>query len=129
MGKRVYTKADRANAIALVLGGKPQAQVARQLGISEYSISTWVRGVSKARALAKPPTLPKPPRLETDEQLAAVPAALVPLMDWPNTHTFHGRDIALKPARVPARFVPAHIEAVIGSAAALCADSIGANKR
>ena len=160
-------------ALALVRSGKTQADVADMLGVSQGTLSGWVR--RGGQAPAKPRRVRKPsvrmsrdgePWTEREDDLLetcrangrrwdniayilhrsqgacksrADTLSLMEagpgthgdgvLMDWPSTHTFHGRDVALKPARVPARFIPAHIEAVTGSAAALCADSIGANKR
>jgi transposase len=62
---RRYDREFKNNAVPLVRGGRTITEVARDLGVSKWSLGHWVRGgPRRARCSAEPKTL----ALETPEQ-------------------------------------------------------------
>ena len=61
---RRYDRDFKESAVALVRGGRSITEVARDLGVSTWSLGRWVRGVSLGRPLSEPQTL----ATETPEQ-------------------------------------------------------------
>jgi len=61
---RRYDREFKEKAVALVLGGRSQGEVSRDLGVSAWSLGEWVK---QARA-GRPPTQATKLALETPEQ-------------------------------------------------------------
>ena len=61
---RRYDREFKENAVALVRSGRSAVEVARDLGVSTWSLRAWVRGVNLGQALSEPKTLAE----ETPEQ-------------------------------------------------------------
>jgi transposase len=61
---RRYDREFKENAVALVRSGRSAVEVARDLGVSTWSLRAWVRGVNLGHALREPKTLAE----ETPEQ-------------------------------------------------------------
>lgn len=61
---RRYDREFKENAVALVRSGRSVTQVARDLGVSMWSLGRWVRGVNLGEPLSEPNTL----AAETPEQ-------------------------------------------------------------
>jgi len=61
---RRYDREFKNNAVALVRGGRTITEVARDLGVSKWSLGHWVRRAEKGQMLSEPKTL----ALETPEQ-------------------------------------------------------------
>lgn len=61
---RRYDREFKENAIALVRGGRTVASVARDLGVTTWSLARWVQAAKAGQAQREPKTL----AAETDEQ-------------------------------------------------------------
>jgi transposase-like protein len=61
---RRYDRDFKENAVALVRSGRTITDVARDLGVSSWSLSQWTRGVHVGKPLTEPKTL----AAETPEQ-------------------------------------------------------------
>ena len=61
---RRYDRDFKESAVALVRGGRSITEVARDLGVSTWSLGRWTRGVSLGESLSEPKTL----ATETPEQ-------------------------------------------------------------
>ena len=61
---RRYDREFKQNAVALVRGGKSISQVARDLGVSQWSLGRWVAAANGGQIQSEPKTL----AAETDEQ-------------------------------------------------------------
>lgn len=61
---RRYDREFKENAVALVRSGRSIQSVARDLGITTWSLGRWVRGVNLGQPLTEPKTL----AIETPEQ-------------------------------------------------------------
>lgn len=61
---RRYDREFKENAVALVRGGRSVSQVARDLGVSQWSVGRWVQAANGGHAPSEPKTL----AAETDEQ-------------------------------------------------------------
>jgi len=61
---RRFDREFKQNAVALVCGGRTIGEVARDLGVSTWSLGRWVKGVGDGRPLTEPKTLAQ----ETPEQ-------------------------------------------------------------
>ena len=61
---RRYDREFKNNAVALVRGGRTITEVARDLGLSKWSLGHWVRQAEEGQLLSEPKTL----ALETPEQ-------------------------------------------------------------
>ena len=61
---RGYDREFKENAVALVRSGRSKTEVARDLGVSMWSLGRWERGVSLGRPLSEPKSL----AAETSEQ-------------------------------------------------------------
>jgi transposase len=61
---RRYDPEFKNNAVALVRGGRTITEVARDLGVSKWSLGHWVRRAEEGQTLSEPKTL----ALETPEQ-------------------------------------------------------------
>jgi transposase len=61
---RRYDREFKNNAVALVRGGRTITEVARDLGVSKWSLGHWVRQAEEGQLLSEPKTL----ALETPEQ-------------------------------------------------------------
>ena len=61
---RRYDREFKNNAVALVRGWRTITEVARDLGVSKWSLGYWVRGAEEGQPLSEPKTL----TLETPEQ-------------------------------------------------------------
>ena len=61
---RRYDREFKNNAVALVRGGRTITEVARDLGVSKWSLGYWVRRAEEGQPLSEPKTL----TLETPEQ-------------------------------------------------------------
>ena len=61
---RRYDREFKSNAVALVRGGRTITEVARDLGVSKWSLGHWVRRAEEGQMLSEPKTL----ALETPEQ-------------------------------------------------------------
>jgi transposase-like protein len=61
---RRYDREFKENAVALVRSGRTVTQVARDLGVSIWSLGRWVQGVHLGTALSEPKSL----AAETPEQ-------------------------------------------------------------
>ena len=61
---RRYDREFKDNAVALVRGGRTITEVARDLGVSKWSLGHWVRQAEEGQLLSEPKTL----TLETPEQ-------------------------------------------------------------
>ena len=61
---RRYDREFKSNAVALVRGGRTITEVARDLGVSKWSLGHWVRRAEEGQALSEPKTL----ALERPEQ-------------------------------------------------------------
>ena len=56
-GGRRYDREFKNNAVALVRGGRTITEVARDLGVSKWSLGHWVRRVEEGQMLSEPKTL------------------------------------------------------------------------
>jgi transposase-like protein len=54
---RRYDREFKENAVALVRGGRSVNDVARDLGVSSWSLSRWIRGVNLGTPLTEPMSL------------------------------------------------------------------------
>ena len=54
---RRYDREFKENAVALVLKGRSQGEVSRDLGVSAWSLGEWVKKARAAQTLAQPKTL------------------------------------------------------------------------
>ena len=54
---RRYDREFKENAVALVLGGRSQSEVSRDLGVSSWSLGEWVRKARDGQAHRQPKTL------------------------------------------------------------------------
>lgn len=54
---RRYDREFKENAVALVRGGRSITSVARDLGVTTWSLGRWVRGVNLGTGLREPGTL------------------------------------------------------------------------
>lgn len=63
-GGRRYEREFKNDAVALVRGGRTITEVARDLGVSKWSLGHWVRRAEEGQMLSEPKTL----ALETPEQ-------------------------------------------------------------
>lgn len=54
---RRFDREFKINAVALVRSGRTIREVARDLGVSTWSLGRWVKGVSDGRPLSEPKTL------------------------------------------------------------------------
>ena len=54
---RRYDREFKENAVALVRGGRSISQVARDLGVSQWSVGRWVQAAEGGRAQSEPKTL------------------------------------------------------------------------
>jgi transposase-like protein len=61
---RRYDREFKENAVALVRSGRSIQSVARDLGVTTWSLGRWVRGVNLGQAVSEPRTL----TAETAEQ-------------------------------------------------------------
>jgi transposase len=61
---RRYDREFKNNAVALVHAGRTITEVARDLGVSKWSLGHWVRSAEQGAMLSEPKTL----ALETPEQ-------------------------------------------------------------
>ena len=61
---RRYDREFKNDAVALVRGGRTITEVARDLGVSKWSLGHWVRRAEEGQMLSEPKTL----ALETPEQ-------------------------------------------------------------
>lgn len=61
---RRFDREFKENAVALVRGGRSITEVARDLGVSMWSLGRWTRGVNLGQPLSEPKTL----AAETPEQ-------------------------------------------------------------
>src|SRR5437870_1289220 len=61
---RRYDREFKENAVALVRSGKTLVEVARDLGVSTWSLRRWVEQIDKGQALGEPRTV----SVETPEQ-------------------------------------------------------------
>jgi transposase len=61
---RRYDREFKNNAVALVRGGRTITEVARDLGVSKWSLGHWVRRTQEGEMVSEPKTL----TLETPEQ-------------------------------------------------------------
>ena len=61
---RRYDREFKNDAVALVRGGRTITEVARDLGVSKWSLGHWVRRAEESQMLSEPKTL----ALETPEQ-------------------------------------------------------------
>jgi transposase-like protein len=61
---RRYDREFKENAVALVRGGRSVTEVARDLGVSMWSLGRWTRGVNLGEPLSEPKSL----AAETPEQ-------------------------------------------------------------
>jgi transposase len=61
---RRYDREFKNNAVALVRGGRTITEVARDLGVSKWSLGHWVRQAEEGQLLSEPKTL----ALETPEE-------------------------------------------------------------
>lgn len=61
---RRYDREFKDDAVALVRGGRPLSQVARELGVSTWSLGRWVQAARGGRPQREPQTLVA----ETSEQ-------------------------------------------------------------
>lgn len=61
---RRYDREFKQNAVALVRDGRPITQVARDLGVSVWSLGRWVHGANLGTPLSEPMSL----AAETSEQ-------------------------------------------------------------
>jgi transposase len=61
---RRYDREFKNNAVALVRSGRTITEVARDLGVSKWSLGHWVRQAEECQMLSEPKTL----TLETPEQ-------------------------------------------------------------
>jgi transposase len=51
---RRYDREFKNNAVALVRGGRTITEVARDLGVSKWSLGHWVRRAEEGQALSEP---------------------------------------------------------------------------
>jgi transposase len=63
-GGRRYDREFKDNAVALVQGGRTIKEVARDLGVSSWSLGEWVRRARNGQPMSEPSTL----TCETPEQ-------------------------------------------------------------
>ena len=61
---RRYDREFKHNAAALVCGGRTITEVARELGVSKWSLGRWVQAAKNGQSLGEPKTLAQ----ETPEQ-------------------------------------------------------------
>jgi transposase-like protein len=61
---RRYDREFKSNAVALVRGGRTITEVARDLGVSKWSLGQWVQQARAGQALSEPKTL----SVETPQQ-------------------------------------------------------------
>ena len=61
---RRYDREFKEKAVALVLGGRSQGEVSRDLGVSAWSLDEWVKKTRAGRTATEPGTL----AAETSEQ-------------------------------------------------------------
>lgn len=61
---RRYDREFKESAVALIQSGRPLKQVARDLGVSDWSLRVWVKNSSAGGSLSEPKTL----SIETPEQ-------------------------------------------------------------
>jgi len=61
---RRYDREFKQNAVALIEGGRSISEVARDLGVSHWSLSRWVKDAQSGQKLSEPKTL----SAETPEQ-------------------------------------------------------------
>ena len=54
---RRYDREFKNNAVALVRGGRTVTEVARDLGVSKWSLGRWVEQAKSGQALSEPKTL------------------------------------------------------------------------
>jgi len=54
---RRYDRQFKENAVALVRGGRSQSEVARDLGVSTWSLGQWVKQARAGQSLSQPKTL------------------------------------------------------------------------
>ena len=54
---RCYDRAFKENAVALVRGGRTAASVARDLGVTTWSLNRWVQAAKAGQAQREPKTL------------------------------------------------------------------------
>jgi transposase len=54
---RRYDREFKENAVALVLKGRSQSEVSRDLGVSAWSLGEWVKQAKAGQALKHPKTL------------------------------------------------------------------------
>ena len=54
---RRYDREFKENAVALVRSGRPMTEVARDLGVSIWSLGRWLHGINLGTALSEPSSL------------------------------------------------------------------------
>src|SRR3989442_7496715 len=54
---RRYDREFKQNAVALIEGGRSISEVARDLGVSHWSLSRWVKDAQSGQKLSEPKTL------------------------------------------------------------------------
>ena len=70
-GQALLTREFKNNAVALVRGGRTISEVARDLGVSKWSLGYWVRRAEEGQPLSEPKTL----TLETPRATRTAPLA------------------------------------------------------
>jgi transposase len=68
---RRYDREFKNNAVALVRGGRTITEVARDLGVSKWSLGHWVRRAEEGQTLSEPKTLALESRATRTAPLAA----------------------------------------------------------
>ena len=59
---RRYDREFKENAVALVQSGRTITEVARDLGVSHWSLNRWVKDAEAGKILSQPRTLASPKR-------------------------------------------------------------------
>ena len=58
---RRYDRQFKENAVALVQSGRTITEVARDLGLSHWSLGRWIKDTQAGRSLGQPKSLAAPP--------------------------------------------------------------------
>lgn len=95
---RRYDREFKQNAVALVAGGRSITEVARDLGVSHWSLRQWIKDAQRGQNLSEPKTL----AAETPEQRE------LRRLRQENDYLRRQRDILKKALGILSAEVPAH---------------------